>query len=202
VQVNNPFQHHPNANHWMMAARKGDNFIVVSDAYPSITAKVADLILPAAMIFEKWGAYGNAERRTQAWRQQVLPPGEARADIWHMLEFAKRFKPQGCLGRAESAGLKAEGYPRTASCPACWVKRASMATGRKPRCTRCCSPTPRQEAQVARPHRQGPRQPCGRPAGRWLVPEKAMFEEYRTFGSGNGNDLAPTTSITTTTCAA
>ena len=30
------------------------------------------------MIFEKWGLYGNAERRTQAWREQVPPPGDAR----------------------------------------------------------------------------------------------------------------------------
>jgi len=54
-----------------------DNFIVVSDAYPSISAKVADLILPAAMIFEKWGAYGNAERRTQ----HLAPAGDAHREI-------------------------------------------------------------------------------------------------------------------------
>jgi nitrate reductase NapA len=66
ILVNNPFQHHPQRQPLRSeAARKGDNFIVVSDAYPSVSRKVADLILPAAMIFEKWGAYGNAERRTQ-----------------------------------------------------------------------------------------------------------------------------------------
>ncbi|BCX79685.1 nitrate reductase catalytic subunit NapA [Campylobacter sp. 19-13652] len=92
VQVNNPWQNTANANHWIKAAREMDNFIVVSDAYPGISAKVADLILPSAMIYEKWGAYGNAERRTQHWRQQVLPVGEAMSDTWQMLEFAKRFK--------------------------------------------------------------------------------------------------------------
>lgn len=91
VQVNNPWQNTANANHWIKAARNMDNFIVVSDAYPGISAKVADLILPSAMIFEKWGAYGNAERRTQHWRQQVLPIGEAMSDTWQMFEFAKRF---------------------------------------------------------------------------------------------------------------
>ena len=75
VQVNNPWHNTANANHWIKAAREMDNFIVVSEAYPGISAKVADLILPSAMIFEKWGAYGNAERRTQHWRQQVTPPG-------------------------------------------------------------------------------------------------------------------------------
>jgi nitrate reductase NapA len=91
VQVNNPWQNATNANHWIAAAREMDNFIVVSDAYPSISAKVADLILPAAMIFEKWGAYGNAERRTQHWRQQVTPIGKSMSDTWQTTEFAKRF---------------------------------------------------------------------------------------------------------------
>jgi len=91
VQVNNPWQNSPNANHWISAARDMDNFIVVSEAYPSISAKVADLILPTAMIFEKWGAYGNAERRTQHWRQQVTPLGKSMSDSWQLIEFSKRF---------------------------------------------------------------------------------------------------------------
>ena len=36
VQVNNPYQNTANANHWIKAARKMDNFIVVSDGYPGI----------------------------------------------------------------------------------------------------------------------------------------------------------------------
>ncbi len=91
VQVNNPWHNSANNNHWIKAAREMDNFIVVSDPYPGVSAKVADLILPSAMIFEKWGAYGNAERRTQQWRQQVLPVGEAMSDTWQICEFAKRF---------------------------------------------------------------------------------------------------------------
>ncbi|CAD7289176.1 nitrate reductase catalytic subunit NapA [Campylobacter suis] len=91
VHVNNPWQNTANANHWIKAAREMDNFIVVSDPYPGISAKVADLILPSAMIYEKWGAYGNAERRSQQWRQQVLPVGEAMSDTWQILEFSKRF---------------------------------------------------------------------------------------------------------------
>jgi len=91
VSVCNPWQNCANANHWIKAAREMDNFIVVSDAYPGISAMVADLVLPSAMIFEKWGAYGNAERRTQHWRQQVTPVGDAMPDIWQIFEFAKRF---------------------------------------------------------------------------------------------------------------
>ena len=51
----------------------------------------ADLILPAAMWVEKEGAYGNAERRTHFWRQLVNAPGEARSDLWQLMEFSKRF---------------------------------------------------------------------------------------------------------------
>ena len=72
--------------------RNPDNFIVVSDAYPTVTALAADLILPSAMWTEKEGAYGNAERRGQFWRQQVKAPGEAKSDLWQYLEFSKRFK--------------------------------------------------------------------------------------------------------------
>jgi nitrate reductase NapA len=110
VQVTNPFQSTANANHWIQAARELDNFIVVSDVYPTLSCKVADLILPSAMIFEKWGAFGNTERRTQAWRQMVPPPGDARSDVWQMMEFAKRFTLKEVSGKQSVPGLKAEGF--------------------------------------------------------------------------------------------
>lgn len=71
--------------------RNPDNFIVVSDAYPTVTAQAADLILPTAMWVEKEGAYGNAERRTQFWHQLVDAPGQAKSDLWQLMMFAKRF---------------------------------------------------------------------------------------------------------------
>lgn len=72
--------------------RNPKTFVVVSDAYPTVSALAADLILPAAMWVEKEGAYGNAERRTQFWRQQVKAPGESRSDLWQLVEFSKYFK--------------------------------------------------------------------------------------------------------------
>lgn len=72
--------------------RNPDNFVVVSEAYPTVTASAADLILPTAMWVEKEGAYGNAERRTQFWHQLVDAPGEAKSDMWQVVEFSKRFK--------------------------------------------------------------------------------------------------------------
>jgi nitrate reductase NapA len=72
--------------------RNPENFVVVSDPYPTVSAMAADLILPTAMWVEKEGAYGNAERRTQFWRQQVQAPGEAKSDLWQLVEFSKRFR--------------------------------------------------------------------------------------------------------------
>ncbi|HEY0835258.1 MAG TPA: nitrate reductase catalytic subunit NapA [Azospirillum sp.] len=89
----NNMQAGPNINEEMYPGwRNPANFVVVSDAYPTVSALSADLILPSAMWMEKEGAYGNAERRTQFWRQQVKAPGDARSDVWQLMEFAKRFK--------------------------------------------------------------------------------------------------------------
>ena len=89
----NNMQAGPNINNETFPGfRNPENFVVVSDAYPTVTALAADLILPSAMWAEKEGAYGNAERRGQFWRQQVKAPGEAKSDLWQYLEFSKRFK--------------------------------------------------------------------------------------------------------------
>ena len=101
IQVNNNLQASPNnTNEAYPGYRNPDNFIVVSDAYPTVTAMAADLILPAAMWVEKEGAYGNAERRTHVWHQLVNAPGEARSDLWQLMEFSKRFTTdRGLAGR-------------------------------------------------------------------------------------------------------
>ncbi|WP_221073789.1 periplasmic nitrate reductase subunit alpha [Agarivorans aestuarii] len=93
VMCNNNMQAAPNINEeGLPGYRNPENFIVVSDPYPTVTAQAADLILPTAMWVEKEGAYGNAERRTQFWHQQVSAPGEAKSDLWQLVEFSKRFK--------------------------------------------------------------------------------------------------------------
>jgi nitrate reductase NapA len=92
VQVNNNVQAAANLNEETLPGyRNPENFIVVSDAYPTVTAQAADLILPTAMWVEKEGAYGNAERRTQFWHQMVDAPGESTSDLWQLVEFSKRF---------------------------------------------------------------------------------------------------------------
>jgi len=107
VNVCNPFMCTANAKHWLKSARNMDNFIVVSDSYPGVSAKVADLVLPVAMIYEKWGAYGNAERRTQHWKQQVVPVGQSMPDLWQYIEIAKRFKLKDVWGAQKIPGLDA-----------------------------------------------------------------------------------------------
>jgi nitrate reductase NapA len=92
VQCNNNLQAAPNLNEeGYPGYRNPDNFIVVSDPYPTLTGIGADLILPTAMWVEKEGAYGNSERRTQFWRQQIKAPGESKSDVWQVVEFSKRF---------------------------------------------------------------------------------------------------------------
>jgi nitrate reductase NapA len=88
----NNLQTGPNTNNETYPGyRNPDVFFVHSDAYPTVTALSADLILPAAMWVEKEGAYGNAERRNHFWHQLVNAPGEARSDLWQLVEFSKRF---------------------------------------------------------------------------------------------------------------
>jgi len=93
TQVTNNVQAGPNINEETYPGfRNPENFIVVSDSYPTVSALAADLVLPTAMWVEKEGAYGNAERRTQFWHQLVTAPGESKSDLWQVMEFSKRFK--------------------------------------------------------------------------------------------------------------
>ncbi len=191
VQVNNPFQATANANHWITAARKNDAFVVVSDAYPGISCKVADLILPSAMIFEKWGAYGNSERRTQMWRQQVTAPAEARSDLWQILEFSKRLTVGELWGEQPVPGLKADGFPE-GRLPS--VLGGIEALGYTPESTLydVLFATPANRAVVwPDPVAEGAANDTVAHLKADWFPEKALFEEYASFGRGHAHDLAP-----------
>ncbi len=68
-----------------------DAFIVVSEVYPTMSTKYADVVLPAAMWVEREGQFGNAERRTSVFEKAAIdPPGEAKWDLWMLMEVAKR----------------------------------------------------------------------------------------------------------------
>jgi nitrate reductase NapA len=190
VQVNNPFQATANARHWLKAAREMDNFIVCSDPYPTISGKVADLILPSAMIFEKWGAYGNAERRTQMWREQVPPPGEARSDVWQVLEFSKRFALQDVWGEQRVPGLAADGFEDD-KLPD--VLSAARSAGYSPDDTlyEVLFATDANRAVAwPDPVANGRANSTVAALGEEWFPEKALFDEYVQFGKGHQHDLA------------
>ena len=190
IQVTNPFQSTANANHWVAAARKNDAFVVVSDAYPGISCKVADLILPSAMIFEKWGAYGNGERRTQMWRQQVHAPGEARSDLWQTLEFSKRLTVGELWGEQPVPGLKAEGFA-DARLPS--VLDRIAAAGYRPDSTLyevLFATSANRRIGWPDPVAAGHANDTATHLNEHWFPEKALFEEYATFGRGHGHDLA------------
>ncbi len=95
IQATNPMVSLPNLNRYRRAAARPDRFIVVSEAYPTPTTDVADVVLPAAMWIEREGIVTNPERRVQHWDRLVPPPGEAASDAWLMIEVARR------LGRGE-----------------------------------------------------------------------------------------------------
>ena len=150
--------------------RNPENFVVVSDAYPTVTALAADLILPSAMWTEKEGAFGNAERRGQFWRQMVKAPGEAKSDLWQYLEFAKRFKvedvwPEELLAKA----------PQYRGKTLYEVLFANGAVNKYP------------VAELERVNYRGYANDESKDCGFYV--QKGLFEEYRQFGLGKGKDL-------------
>jgi anaerobic selenocysteine-containing dehydrogenase len=65
-------------------------FVVVSDAFLSETALLADVVLPAAIWAEKTGIFTNQDRTVHISEQAVDPPGEARPDMDIFSDYARR----------------------------------------------------------------------------------------------------------------
>lgn len=57
-------------------------FLVVQDLFPTSTARMAHVLLPAAGFLEKDGTFTSLERRIQRLRACSSPPGGARPDCW------------------------------------------------------------------------------------------------------------------------
>lgn len=89
IMGENPAMSDPNLNH----ARSGLanlEHLVVQDIFFTETAGFADVILPASAFPEKTGTFTNTDRRVQLGRQAIDPPGDARQDLWIIMEMAKR----------------------------------------------------------------------------------------------------------------
>ncbi|MGW1273950.1 molybdopterin oxidoreductase family protein [Streptomyces sp. NPDC002491] len=65
-------------------------FVVVQDLFLTETARLADVVLPAATWGEKTGTATNADRTVHLADKAVEPPGEARPDLDVFLDYAAR----------------------------------------------------------------------------------------------------------------
>lgn len=169
TQVCNNMQAGPNIMQEVLPGwRNPEAFVIVSDVYPTVSAQAADLILPSAMWVEKEGAYGNAERRTQFWHQLVKAPGEAKSDLWQLVEFAKYFTtdevwPAELLAKAPQLKGKTLFEVLFRNGQVDQFPSSDLAAGYA-----------NDEAAAF---------------GFYL--QKGLFEEYAAFGRGHGHDLAP-----------
>ena len=89
VMGENPMMSDPDTTHVEQALRSLD-FLLVQDIFPSETALLAHVILPAASSLEKQGTFTNTERRVQLLQPVLSSPGEARPDWWITAEIAAR----------------------------------------------------------------------------------------------------------------
>jgi nitrate reductase NapA len=175
TSTTNNMQAGPNVNDEIYPGwRNPEAFVVVSDVYPTVSALSADLILPCAMWAEKEGAFGNAERRTQFWRQQVSAPGEARSDLWQYIQFAKRFKVED-VWPEELIAKKPEYRGKT-------LYAVLYANGQ-------VNKFPLEDVEKANGHAwAGYMNDESKELGYYL--QKGLFEEYAAFGRGHAHDLA------------
>jgi len=90
IMGENPMVSDPNLNHVEEALRNLD-FLVVSDIFPSETAQLADVVLPAASFAEKEGTFTNTERRVLLLREVLKAPGEALPDWQIICKLSEQF---------------------------------------------------------------------------------------------------------------
>ena len=83
---------------------EGLEFLVVQDVAMTETAERADVVFPAAAgAYESEGTVTNSERRVQRVRGTLPPPGEARDDLWIIVELARRMGHD--WGRGDAEGM-------------------------------------------------------------------------------------------------
>ena len=70
-------------------------FLVVSDAFLTETARLADVVLPAALWGEKTGTFTNTDRTVHLSEKAVDPPGQARPDGEIFADYAERLGSEG-----------------------------------------------------------------------------------------------------------
>jgi len=90
----NPIISDPDSKHVEDALKKLD-FLVVQDIFLTETARLADVVLPAATFAEKEGTFSNTERRVQRVRKAIDPVGESRPDWRIVCDIAQGMGAKG-----------------------------------------------------------------------------------------------------------
>jgi formate dehydrogenase major subunit len=88
IMGENPAMSDPDLAHARQALA-GLEWLVVQDIFPTETAVLADVILPASAFPEKTGSFTNTDRMVQLGRAAIAPPGQAREDLWIIRRMAR-----------------------------------------------------------------------------------------------------------------
>jgi len=89
IAATNPADSMPRASKVREALEKCP-LVIVADAWPTDTTRLAHVVLPAASWGEKDGTVTNSERRISRQRAFRAAPGLARPDWWMFMEVAQR----------------------------------------------------------------------------------------------------------------
>jgi formate dehydrogenase alpha subunit len=89
IMGENPMVSDPDSSHIELSLSNLE-FLVVQDIFLTETARLADVVLPAASFAESEGTYTNTERRVQYSAKAVDPPGQARPDWQILTELSNR----------------------------------------------------------------------------------------------------------------
>jgi formate dehydrogenase major subunit len=99
IMGENPAMSDPDVRHAREALAELE-MLVVQDIFLTETGYLADVILPASAFPEKTGTFTNTDRAVQLGRQALDPPGDARQDLWIIVEMAKRMGLDWTYARA------------------------------------------------------------------------------------------------------
>src|SRR6185436_684022 len=89
VMGENPAMSDPDAHHAREALAKLEH-LVVQEIFLTETCYYADVILPATAWPEKDGTVTNTDRMVQLGRKALTAPGDAREDLWIIIQLARR----------------------------------------------------------------------------------------------------------------
>jgi formate dehydrogenase major subunit len=89
IMGENPAMSDPDLEHARGAMAKLEH-LVVQDIFLTETAYLADVVLPASAWPEKNGTVTNTDRMVQLGRRALTLPGQAKEDLWIIVELARR----------------------------------------------------------------------------------------------------------------